>query len=361
MYIFIDMLNTITIGTKKVGPGEPVFIIAEAGVNHNGDIALARKLVDAAAAAGADAVKFQTFTAETLVTKDAAQCDYQVTNTGKKESQYDMLKRLELSPAAHYELKQYADQRGIIFLSTPFNEADADFLEGLVPAYKIPSGEVTNLPYLSHIAKKQKPMILSTGMSTLAEVQEALAAIYQTGNQNVIVLHSTSNYPPSDASLNLRVIPALQEELKVPIGYSDNGHGTLDGYPLVAPIMAATLGACLIEKHFTLDKSLPGPDQRASLTPAELKEMVTTVHKVEVMLGSLAKQCTPEEESVRQLIRKSIVTRRAIARGAVVQREDLMTKRPGDGIPPKQLDSLIGRKATRDIPADTKLTAADYE
>ncbi len=349
------MQKSIKIANKPVGEGHPIFIIAEAGVNHNGDIALARKLVDAAADAGADAVKFQTFTAETLVTKEASQCDYQVTNTGKKESQYDMLKRLELSHEAHYELKKHADKRGIIFLSTPFHEEDADFLEHLVPAYKIPSGEVTNLPYLYHIAKKKKPMILATGMSTLKEVQEALATIHKAGNRKVIVLHSTSNYPPSDASLNMRAMLTLQEKLKVPIGYSDNGHGTLDGYPLVAPIMAATLGACLIEKHFTLDKSLPGPDQRASLTPEELKQMVATVKKVQVMLGSAEKQCTPEEKAVRGVIRKSLVAKKDIRKGQVIKAEMLTTKRPGTGLPPKMFYPLLGKKARKDVKAGQML------
>ncbi len=349
------MTKVIHIADREIGDGKPVFIIAEAGVNHNGDIALAKKLVDAAADAGADAVKFQTFTAEGLVTKDAAQCDYQVTNTGKKGSQYDMLKRLELSQEAHYELKKYADKRGIIFLSTPFTEEDADFLENLVPAYKIPSGEINNLPYLEHIAKKGKPMIVSSGMATMDEVKEAIATIRKAGCTDIVILHSTSNYPPSDAGMNLNVLKTMQKELDAPIGYSDNGHGTLDGHGVLVPIIATALGACVLEKHFTLDKNLPGPDQRASLEPQELKDMVDCVRRTSVILGSFEKSCTPEEKPVRDVIRKSLVARQDIKKGMTITRDMLTTKRPGTGLPPKMLYSIVGKKAKVDVKAGAML------
>ncbi|MEK7084801.1 MAG: N-acetylneuraminate synthase [Patescibacteria group bacterium] len=354
------MTTPLHIGTRLIGNGTPVFIIAEAGVNHNGDLAIAKKLIDAAADAGADAVKFQTFTAELLVTKSAPQAEYQIQNTGKTESQFDMLKRLELPRGWHSVLQTYAGEKGLIFLSTPFSETDADFLETLnVPAFKIPSGEITNIPYLEHIARFGKPMIVSTGMATLEEVREAVTAIRDAGNDMIVVLHSTSNYPPSPASLNLLAIQTLRDELKkwsIPIGYSDNG---TPGF--IADVIAVALGACIVEKHFTVDKNFPGPDHRASLGPKELKDMINAIRLTEVMLGTGEKKPADEEASIAAVARKSIVAARDIPKGARIAREDITTRRPGTGLSPKLFDSLIGKKAARDIGEGSLIATNDYE
>lgn len=363
------MIPALQIGTRSIGVGHPCFIIAEAGVNHNGDIDLAKKLIDAAKEAGADAIKFQTFHAENLVTPDAKQAPYQLANLGKEESQYAMLKRLELSPSQFRELAAYASDSGIIFLSTPFSEEDADVIEELVPAYKIPSGEITNIPYLLHMAQKRKPIILSTGMSSLEEVQAAVDAIYSTGNRNIVVLHSTSNYPPSDESINLNAMLTLGKVLDVPVGYSDNGHGTRDEMmagtiksmtggttqasaailPLLAPIIAVALGACVIEKHFTLDKTMSGPDHKASLSPSELMAMVQAIRKTQTLLGSGEKKCTAEELANQAVVRKSLVARVAIHVGTTITQKMLTAKRPGTGISPASFLSIIGRKTKREI------------
>lgn len=329
----------------------PVFIIAEAGVNHNGDMELAKKLIDAAASAGADAVKFQTFKAELLVTDTAPQADYQTRNIGKEESQFAMLKRLELPRPWHIPLQAYAKEKGVMFLSTPFHEDDADFLDSIsIPMFKIPSGEITNMPYLRHIAAKKKKMIVSTGMATLAEVKEAVQTIHAQGNDQIVVLHSTSNYPPSLGSLNLNAITTLERELRewnIPIGYSDNGS---PGY--VADVIAVALGASVIEKHFTLDKNLPGPDHRVSLDPVELKAMVQAIRDTEIMLGTGEKVPALDEKPIAQVARKSIVAARDIKAGELFTEKNLTTKRPGTGISPAQWDRVIGQKAPRDFKAD---------
>ncbi|MBI5728772.1 MAG: N-acetylneuraminate synthase [Candidatus Magasanikbacteria bacterium] len=349
------MQNIVIIGNRSVGDGRPIFIIAEAGVNHNGNLEIAKQLIDVATEAGADAVKFQTFTAELLATDTAPQAEYQAKNTGKIESQLEMLKKLELPRAWHVQLQQYAKEKGIIFLSTPFSEDDADFLESIhVPAYKIPSGEITNIPYLKHIAKFSKPMIVSTGMASLAEVKDAVAAIQEEGNEQVVVLHSTSNYPPSLGSLNLKAITTLQKELHLPIGYSDNGSPGV-----AADEVAAGLGACVIEKHFTLDKNMEGPDHRASLDPVELKAMVQAIRDTEVMLGSFEKKCTPEEVAIRAIARKSIISKKPILAGSIIKLDDLVMKRPGYGVPPTKIDNVVGKKASRDIPADVVIDLKD--
>lgn len=348
------MGQVLKIGTKLIGDGEPVFIIAEAGVNHNGSLELAKKLVDVAVEAKADAVKFQTFTAETLVTATAPQADYQKKNIGREESQYAMLKRLELSQENHRILSHYAKEKNIIFLSTPFSEADADALESLgIPAFKIPSGEITNLPYLEHIARKAKPMLISTGMSTLAEVRQAIVTVRGVGNDKLVVLHCTSNYPASPDSLNLRVIQTMREELDLPVGYSDHSAG------IVADGAAVALGACVIEKHFTLDKNMAGPDHKASLNPVELTEMVRAIRLTERMLGRGVKICTPEEESIRVVARKSLVARRTITTGEVIQGEDIIMKRPGTGISPAKLHTVVGRRAVATILADALIKSED--
>lgn len=349
------MKEDITIGNRIISTKSPVLIIAEAGVNHNGDIELAKKLIDAGAEAGVDAVKFQRFTAEGLVTKTAEQAEYQVENTGKKESQYDMLKRLELAEGDYPILKEYCKEKGLLFLCTAFAIEDVEFLEKLgVDWYKIPSGEITNLPYIRHIAKKRKPIIISTGMSTMEEVKTALKTIKAEGNEQIICLHCTSSYPASPESLNLQVIKTMQKELDVFIGYSDHSKGDM------ADVITTTLGVRVIEKHFTLDNNMEGPDHMASLGPHELKKMVDEIRTAEVMLGSNEKKLTEVERSVRDVTRKSIIIKHDMKAGETIGSDDLAVKRPGNGIPPYEIDNILGKKLVRDISADTLLQRKDY-
>jgi len=262
------------IGDKLIGEEEPCFIIAEAGVNHNGSIELAKKLIDAAKDAGADAVKFQTFKTENVVVKDAQKAEYQKETTGEG-SQYEMIKKLELTEEDFRELADYAKEKDIMFLSSPFDKESVDLLNELdVPAFKVGSGEITNLPLLRYIAKKEKPIILSTGMSTLGEIEEALDVIRSEGVEDIILLHCVSNYPARIEDVNLRALGTLKQAFKLPVGFSDHTLG------ITAPIAAVALGACVIEKHFTLDRNLPGPDHKASLEPEELKEMAKAIREV---------------------------------------------------------------------------------
>lgn len=323
-------------------------IIAEAGVNHNGDEALALALVDRAADCGADIVKFQTFKADKLVRKGAAKAEYQQRTTGDGD-QHSMLRGLELSEELHRKLMKRCVARGIEFMSTAFDEESADFLIDLgVGRLKIPSGELTNHPFLAYLAAKNLPIILSTGMSTLEEVREAIAVIATERTSRgfsaplgevVTILHCTSSYPTQLDDVNLRVIPALIECLGLPVGYSDHTEGTL------ISVAAVAIGAVAIEKHFTLDRSLPGPDHAASIEPVDLAEMVERVRQVERALGAATKQPMRCEIPVRDLVRRSVTTIRPVAAGATLAREDLALLRPGDGIAPKDLESVIGRRA----------------
>ena len=347
-------MKPIFIGKKKINYGERSFIIAEAGVNHNGSLDLALKLVDAAAKAGADAVKFQTFKAERLVTAVGEMAEYQKKNLKKSGSQLAMLKKLELKEEFYPKLIKRAEDRGIIFLSSPFSESDADFLEKLkVSAYKIGSGEITNLPFLKYVAKKGKPMIVSTGMSDLEEVEEAVKAILKAGNKKIILLHCTSNYPPSYESLNLNAITTLRNAFKnwnILVGYSDNG-----SKGVLAEIAAAALGVCVIEKHLTLDKNMGGPDHKASLNPEEFKCMVAAIRDTEKILGSFEKYCTPEEEPIKLIARKSIVAAAGIKKGERFTLDNLTIKRPGTGLEPVKLEFLLKKVAAQDIEPDTVL------
>jgi len=336
----------IKIANRFIGKNEPVFIIAEAGVNHNGDINLAKKLVDAAKKTGVDAIKFQTFKSEDVVTKFAGMASYQEKNIGKRESQQEMLKKLELTYDAFVELKEYCDKKNIIFLSTPHTEDAADFLEDLVPAYKISSPDSANPPFLKKVAKKGKPIILSTGMSTMEEVKEALEIIYKEGNKQVILLHCTSNYPCPLEEVNLRAMQTMQKEFDCLIGYSDH---TMS---ITVPIVAVSLGAVLIEKHFTLDKKLPGPDHKASLELDELKRMVEEIRKIDTILGSSEKIPTESEKEIMKVIRKSIVAKRDINVGDIIEREMVIIKRPGIGIEPKFMNTVLGKKAKKTIKKD---------
>lgn len=344
-------MSEVQIAGCKIGPGHPCFIIAEAGVNHNGDMALARKLIDAAAAAGAHAVKFQTFSTEALVTESAPKADYQERILGKSESQFAMLKQLELDRDNHFALRAYARERGLIFLSTPFDEGSVDLLEELeVPAFKVSSGDLTNLPLLEKMARTGRPMIVSTGMGTLAEVEAAVEAIRVAGNPPPILLQCVSRYPAEPGTANLRAMATMEKRFGVPVGYSDHTLG------IEVPLAAVALGACVLEKHLTLDCTLPGPDHQASLDPAGFAALVRGVHAVEASLGDGRKQPTPDEALTAAVARKSIVSACDIAAGQALTEAALTIKRPGNGFPPAQRQSLIGRMARVAIPAGTVLT-----
>lgn len=343
------MKNVIRVGSRRVGEKQQVFIVAEAGVNHNGSVRLAKKLIDAAKNAGADAVKFQMFSAEKLVTKTAAKAAYQKKVSGK--TQYEMLKKLELSKNDFRALKRYAEKLRIIFLASTFDEDAADFLDELgAPAFKIASGELTNLPFLEYVARKNKPIILSTGMSSLREVKEAVDTIKRSGNKKIILLHCVSSYPAKLEECNLRAIQIMKKSLGLPVGFSDHTLG------IVASVAAAALGACLIEKHLTVDKNLPGPDHKASVDPAELRELVQYVRKVEKVLGSAEKKPAKSEIEIKLVARKSIVAGADIKSGTVITRAMLACKRPGNGLAPKFLEKVIGKTARADIKKDEKIT-----
>jgi N-acetylneuraminate synthase len=341
-----NVFKKISIGKKCIGQGERCFIIAEAGVNHNGDAKLAKRLIDMAKNAGADAVKFQTFKAEEIVTARTPMAGYQQKNLGENESHREMLKKLELKYEDFIELKKYCDNKDIIFLSTPHTENAIDFLEPLVPLYKIGSGDLTNLPFLEKVAQKGKPIILSTGMSTLMEVKEAVNTIINKKNKKIILLHCTTNYPCPLGEVNLMAMKTLENELGLPVGYSDHTEGIL------ISVAAVALGACVIEKHFTLDKGLRGPDHKASLEPQEFKEMIQAIRAAEKALGDGVKKPSRNEDKIKGLIRKSITAKVNIPIGAVIYEDMLAIKRPGKGIPPKYLFKIIGAKAKKNIAQD---------
>lgn len=341
----------IDIAGRKVGPGKPCFIIAEAGVNHNGSVELALKMIDAAKTAGVDAIKFQTYRAERIVTGSAPLAEYQKQATGIDQSQLHMLKRLELSSEVHRELQEYCRQRDLLFLSTPFDEISADFLEELgMRAFKIPSGEITNLPFLEYVARKGTPMIISTGMSKLSEVEAAVAAVRQAGDTEFVLLHCVSAYPADPTQVNLRAMLTLAEAFDVPVGYSDHTLGDEIAFA------ATALGACVIEKHFTLDRNLPGPDHKASLEPEGMTALVHGIRTVEGALGHGRKEPAPCEIDAAMVSRKSIVSAHHITEGTILTEELIAFRRPGTGLPPPKLSLLLGRKAIRDIPPGTLLT-----
>ena len=343
--------NAIEIAGRKVGPGHSCFIIAEAGVNHNGDLELAKQLVDIAADAGADAVKFQTFKADRMTSELAPKADYQLQTTGHGETQREMLRRLELSREAHLELKARCLERDVLFMSSPFDEESADLLEGMnVPCFKIPSGEITNLPFLEHVARKGKPMVVSTGMANLKEVETAVWAIEASGNRSVVLLHCVSNYPADPRDVNLRAMHTMAQAFNLPVGYSDHTRG------IEVPLAAAALGACAIEKHFTLDSQLPGPDHQASMEPDELAAMVSGIRMVESSLGDGHKVPVATEADTASVARKSLVAARPIAADTVLTAEMIEIKRPGTGLAPAMRHELVGRSVLVDIPEDTLLT-----
>lgn len=345
----------IKIGNKWVGEGQPCFIIAEAGVNHNGDIEIAKKLIDAAKDAGADAVKFQTFKTENVVTKHAQMAEYQKKNIGKEESQFEMIKKFELRYEDFEELKEYCDKKEIVFLSTPHSSDAIDFLEPLVPVYKVGSGDLTNLPFLRELAKKRKPIILSTGMATLDEIEEAVETVKRNGCGEIVLLQCVTSYPARIEDVNLRAIQTLKQAFKLPVGFSDHTLST------IIPAVATAMGACIIEKHFTLDKNLPGPDHKASLEPKELKEMIRNIREVEKAMGNGIKEPTVAEEKIKKVVRKSIVAKVDISKEAIITRAMIDIKRPGTGIPPKYLNKIVGSKSRRDIGKDEVILWSDIE
>ncbi len=333
-------MQKVRIGNHHIGNSEPCFIIAEAGVNHNGDINLAKKLVDAAKEAGADAVKFQTFRAEDLVVKGAEKAEYQKMSTGTDESQFDMLKKLELTERDFAELFSYAQGKGIIFLSSPFDMASVNLLDELgVPAFKVGSGEITNFPLLEHIAGKNKSIILSTGMATLEEVGEALQVLQKAVARDIVLLHCVTSYPTKIEDMNLNAMETLRSAFELPVGLSDHSLG------ITIPIAAVALGARVIEKHFTLNRSLSGPDHQASLEPDELKQMVKAIRDVERAMGNGLKRPTVEEEENKKVARRSIVASVDIPEGVIITEEMLDFKRAGTGIEPKYLEKVCGARA----------------
>lgn len=324
-----------------------ILIIAEAGVNHNGDMGIAKRLIDEASLAGADAVKFQTFKTEKLVCRTAPKAEYQMETTVVSETQYDMLKKLELSFQMHRELIRHCREKNILFLSTPFDMESIHLLKGLdLPVFKIPSGEITNLPYLREIAKTGRKILLSTGMSNLKEVQDAVDVLRENNAGDIVLLHCNTQYPTPASDVNLLAMNTMREALKLPVGYSDHTQG------IEVALAAAALGACVIEKHFTLDKTMEGPDHKASLEPAELRNMVEGIRKIEQALGNGIKQASCSETDNIGIVRKSIVAAAYIRKGETFTEENLTAKRPGNGINPMRWDEIIGRKADRDYKQD---------
>lgn len=334
------------------------YIITEAGVNHNGSMELAKQLIDVAAEAGADVVKFQTFNAEKLVSKSASKADYQLQTTDKSETQFEMLKKLELKVENHNELINYCKQKGIAFLSTAFDTDSVELLNQLgLDTFKIPSGEITNLPYLQKIGSLRKKVILSTGMSNLEEIGDALKVIVEAGTpkEMIIVLHCTTEYPTPMEEVNLSAMLTIRDTFKVSVGYSDHSPG------IEVATAAVALGATVIEKHFTLDKNMQGPDHKASLEPDELKAMIKAIRNIEKAMGDGVKTPTPSEIKNKPIARKSIHLAKTLQAGHVLSADDLTMKRPGTGISPMEINSVIGKKLTNNFLADHLLKLGDIQ
>ncbi len=326
-----------------------VFIIAEAGVNHNGSLDLAKKLIDVASESGADAVKFQTFKAEKLVSKNAQKADYQKQTTNKTESQFDMIKKRELDMDTRKELIAYCETKNIMFLSTPFDHDSIELLNDLgLEIFKIPSGEITNLPYLRHIGKLNKKVILSTGMADIGEIEDALDILINTGTkkENITILHANTMYPTPMEDVNLKAMVTIGNTFDIAYGYSDHTLG------IEVDIAAVALGACCVEKHFTLDKMMEGPDHKASLEPHELKSMIKAIRNIELALGSCVKKPSKSEIPNMQIARKSIVAKIEIKKGDRLSEENITIKRPGNGINPMRWDEIVGTIAAKDYKED---------
>ncbi|MCH8902745.1 MAG: N-acetylneuraminate synthase [Bacteroidetes bacterium] len=344
-------------------------IIAEAGINHNGDLDLAREMIRSATESGADMVKFQSFITASLTTKKANNASYQERNTEKGETQYDMLEKVELSSDDLHSLKDFCDESGIAFLASVFSEDAAEQVEDIVDLWKIPSGEITNIPFLAYLAKRSKPILLSTGMADLSEIRNAIdeirkywkdqspSGIIINGNkiEPLTLLHCVSDYPASPESMNLHTMRTLEAEFNLPVGLSDHSLGVEVSYA------AVSLGAMVIEKHFTLDKTMPGPDHAASLDPTELLTLVKGIRNIELALGDGEKKILTSEEATKLVARKSIHLKTNMSGGSVINQQDLIMKRPGDGIQPGDLKRIVGKKLTRDLEADHQLAWEDIE
>jgi sialic acid synthase SpsE len=343
----------ITVADRRIADGEPVFIIAEAGVNHNGDLGLAVEMVDIAAEAGADAVKFQTFKAEHIITRCAPKARYHIETTGPDSEQtwFELLKTQELDRAQHEHLIAHSARRGIMFMSTPYDVPSIDLLAALdVPIFKVASTDADNIPLLRYLARKGRPIILSTAMSTLDEVAASVEAIRHEGVDQIVVMQCTGSYPAPAAEANLRAMTAIRDRCAVAVGYSDHVPGG------VAAVAAVALGACAYEKHFTMDRTLPGPDHRSSLEPGELKRLVRDLREAETVLGDGVKQVMPCERANRERLRKRVVAARAVAAGTTITSDMLTTKRTGGfGAVPAMLDQFVGRVARHAIEPDMAL------
>lgn len=330
------------------------YVIAEIGVNHNGRVDVARELIDVAAGSGADAVKFQTFSADDLVTKDAAKASYQARNTGTNDSQYEMLRALELSEDDHRDLRAHCIANGIDFLSTPFGHGDADLLERIgVEAFKVSSGDLTHHDFLAHLARKGLPIVLSTGMATLAEVAEALAVIDATASVDVAILHCVSDYPAQPSSCNLAAMETMARAFGRPVGWSDHTIGTAVGFAAVA------VGAQIIEKHITLDVTMEGPDHAASMAPDDFRAFVAGIRTVGAALGDGVKLPRPEELETAKVARRSVIASRDLAAGQIITRDDVAILRPGTGLAPSMLDVVVGTRLGRAVRAHQPLTLDD--
>jgi N,N'-diacetyllegionaminate synthase len=345
-------MSAFEIEGRMMGLGQPCYLIAEGGVNHNGDIEIAKRLIDEAKAAAADAIKFQSFTADSIATKDCPKAMYQSKEAG---SQRAMLSRLEIDAKGLLELRKYANQREITLLSSPFDLASVDIVDAVgIPAFKIGSGEISNTPLLQRVANKGKPVIMSTGMATLGEIETALDVLRDAGAVDIALLHCVSEYPSNPKDANLLMISTLWECFGLPTGFSDHTKG------FYLPLAAVTLGACIIEKHLTLDKGMKGPDHKASMEPSEFKEMSKAIREIESALGDGVKRLTHHERSNRDVVRKSIVAKVRIPAGKKITAAMLTTKRPGTGIPPANLELIIGSIAKTDIEPDRLLDWTDF-
>ncbi len=350
-------MKKISIGNTEISPQSAIFLIAEAGVNHNGDINLAKKLIDIAANAKVNAIKFQTYNSDSLILRSTSKVNYQKTKTDSNESFYDMLKRYELTNENFKDLKAYCEKKGIIFLSTAFDEISVELLDFLqVPAYKIGSGDMNNFPLLKLICSKLKPILLSTGMASLEEVKESVSFIIDNQIEEIVIFQCTTNYPTQYEEINLNVIETFKKEFpEFLIGFSDHSLG------IEASLGAAAKGVKVIEKHFTLNKNMEGPDHRASLDPDELKEWVTRIRNLEKALGSFKKYPSNNEINIAKKARKSIVSTKYLKKGDVLTTENISVKRPGLGISPKHYEDLIGKKIKENVPIDSILKWEDIE
>jgi len=351
------MISPVHVENFWIGPGHPCFIIAEAGVNHNSDMDLAFQLIDSARQAGADAVKFQSFITEDLVTAGAEKASYQKSSTKTAGNQYYMLKALELNAKQHAELKDHCQKEGILYLCTPYEHKSIDAIDKIgAAAFKIASTDTTNIPLLRYIAGKQRPVILSTGMCTLGEVELAVKTLRESGLENkIIILQCTSEYPAPMHEINLRAMKTMERAFACPVGFSDHTPG------IGASPWAVALGACIIEKHFTLDRTMLGPDHKASIEPEELALLVKTIRDVESALGDGIKRPMPSETDNKEKMQKSLVAEKNIQTGQEINEQDLICKRPGTGLPPVWFDRIIGKVAVRDISRGSLVALDDID